>query len=100
MVFANKPKKKNSVLVKDKRKISLLNSDFKILTGIEAKKHKNLLDHTVSSLQFASDKNKRISHAINLARDAIFFANKRKEGAGLNDLDFDSAFDLFCMSWV
>ena len=100
MVFTNKPKKKNSILVKDKRKIILLNSDFKILMGIEAKRHKNLLDHTVSSFQFASGNNKQILHIINLARDAIFFANREKEGVGLADLDFQSAFDLLCMSWV
>ena len=54
----------------------------------------------MSPLQFASGNNKRISHAINFARDAVFSANKKKEGAGLADLDFQSAFDFLCMSWV
>ena len=37
MVFGAKPKKPGSILPKDKRRISLLNSDFKIATGLEAK---------------------------------------------------------------
>ena len=37
MVFGNKPgKKAKSLLISDRRKISLLNVDFKIMTGIEA----------------------------------------------------------------
>ena len=36
MVFGSKPKKPNSILPSDKRKISLLNSDFKVSTGLEA----------------------------------------------------------------
>ena len=37
MVFGAKPKKPGSILPKDKRRISLLNSDFKIATGLEAR---------------------------------------------------------------
>ena len=48
MVFVDKPKKLGSKLVKDKRTLSLLNTDFKTLTGIETKRQKSLLDHTVS----------------------------------------------------
>ena len=38
MVFGSKPKKLNSLKPGDKRRISLLNSDFKIVTGIEGKR--------------------------------------------------------------
>ena len=34
MVFGCKPKKSQSLLPSDKRRISLMNSDFKILTGL------------------------------------------------------------------
>ena len=54
-------------LLKDKRKISLLNADFKILTGIENNRHTSMLDRTVSPLQFALGKDKRIHHGIALA---------------------------------
>ena len=36
MVFGSKPKKPSSILPSDKRKISLLNADFKVATGLEA----------------------------------------------------------------
>ena len=36
MVFADKSKKPNSTLVKDKSTLSLLNTDSKIATGLEA----------------------------------------------------------------
>ena len=41
MVFGSKPKKPNSILPQDKRRISLLNSDFKVGSGLEAEKLKN-----------------------------------------------------------
>ena len=100
MVFANKPKKAASIKPSDKRKISLLNTDFKVITGIEAKRHASIMDHTVAEMQFAAGKNKRIHQAISLARDAIWTASRRKEGGGIADLDFQSAFDLLCMNWI
>ena len=56
IIFANKPNKAHSKLLKDKRKISLLNTDFKILSGIENKRHHTILDRTVSKQQFALGK--------------------------------------------
>ena len=38
MVFASKPKKSKSIKPKDKRRISLLNCDFKLIEGVEAKR--------------------------------------------------------------
>ena len=49
MVFGAKPKKLQSTKPKDKRKISLLNVDFKVMTGLEAKRHMKIMTHTVSS---------------------------------------------------
>ena len=49
MVFAAKPKKPHSLNPNDKRRISLLNADFKILTGIEANRLKKLATHTHAS---------------------------------------------------
>ena len=41
MIFADKPKKIGSKFIKDKRTLSLLNTDFKITTGLEASQHKS-----------------------------------------------------------
>ena len=49
MVFGCKPKKINSLLPSDKRRISLMNSDFKLCTGIEAHRFNKTLTHTLSS---------------------------------------------------
>ena len=54
MVFGTKPKKPNSILPQDKRRISLLNSDFKIASGLEAGRLKKMLTHTLSSQQLVA----------------------------------------------
>ena len=54
MVFGSKPKKANSILPGDKRKISLLNADFKVATGLDAKLLKETATHTLSPLQLVA----------------------------------------------
>ena len=100
MVFANKPNKPNSKKLSDKRKISLLNSDFKILTAIENKRFTKVINHTIYTKQYTLGKTKRIHHAIALARDAIYASSQRNKGCAIADLDFKSAFDFLCMDWV
>ena len=100
MVFGAKPKKPTSLKPSDKRKISLLNSDFKIATGIEAARFKKVTTHTLSSNQLVAGENRRIHHGVNLARDAIFAAGKSKVGCGILDTDYVAAFDYLVMHWV
>ena len=50
MVFGSKPKNLKSILPRDKRKISLLNADFKIATGLEAEIFICGHQHTLISL--------------------------------------------------
>ena len=76
MVFGSKPKKPNSVKPGDKRRISLLNSDFKIVTGMEARRFGKTATHTLSPVQLVAGSDRRIHHGINLARDAIHHAGK------------------------
>ena len=54
MVFGTKPKKPNSILPQDKRRISLLNSDFKTASGLEAARLKKMLTHTLSPLHLVA----------------------------------------------
>ena len=100
MVFGSKPKKLNSIKPGDKRRISLLNSDFKILTGLEALRFGDTATHTLSPVQLVAGSDRRISHGINMARDAINQAGKSKNGCGLLDLDFMAGFDWLEMEWV
>ena len=99
MVFGSKPKKPNSLLPQDKRRISLLNSDFKTGSGLEAKKFKKMLTHTLSPLQLVAGEDRRIHHGINLARDAIWAAGRRSQGCGILDTDLVAGFDYMTLSW-
>ena len=99
MVFGSKPKKTNSLLPQDKRRISLLNSDFKVGSGLEARRLKKTLTHTLSPLQLVAGNDRRIHHGINLARDAIWAAGKRGQGCGILDTDLIAGFDYMNLTW-
>ena len=87
MVFGNKPKKPNSMKPTDKRKISLLNSDFKAATGVDNNRFKKVATHTLSPCQLAAGDDRRIHHGINAARDAIAASTGGREGVGILDND-------------
>ena len=100
MVFTAKPKKPHSLNPNDKRRISLLNSDFKILTGIDANRLKKLATHTLSPCQLSAGNDRRIHHGINKARDAIVAAGNSGQGCGVLDNDYKAAFDYMVLLWV
>ena len=100
MVFGAKPKKSKSLKPKDKRKISLLNVDFKTMTGIDAKRLRKVMTHTVSNFQLVAGEDRRIHHGIALARDAINAAGKSRSGCGILDTDLVAAFDWMVIPWV
>ena len=100
MIFTSKPGKTSSIKPKDKRRISLLNSDFKVLTGLEVARFRKVLAHTLCPEQLAEAGDRRISFGICHARDAIYAAGMRKAGCGLADNDFQAAFDYLCLDWV
>ena len=100
MVFGSKPKKPHSVKPEDKRRISLLNSDFKLSTAIEAAKFKETFTHTLSPFQLVAGNDRRIHHGINKARDCINSVSRNKSGCALIDLDFVAAFDRTVLDWV
>ena len=100
MLYTTKPGKSGSLFPKDKRRLSMLNSDFKILTGIEVVRHSKVVTHTLCPQQLAAGDDRRISFGICQARDAVYAAGQRKEGCGLVDNDFEAAFDFLCLDWV
>ena len=95
---ANKPS--NSTDPKHKRRISLLNSDFKVFSGIYNNRFKKVATHTLNPNQLAAGDNRRIHHGINKARDAIMVANSRNQGSGILDNDYMAAFDYMVLTWV
>ena len=100
MVFGKKPQKTNFIQAKDKQRISLLNVDFKLMTGVEAKRMRKTMNHTVSPLQLVAGDDRRLHHGVAMARDAIQAAGKNKTGCGILDTDLVAAFDWLCMDWV
>ena len=100
MVFGSKPKKSTSHKPEDKRRISLLNSDYKVVTGVEAKRFHSTATHSLSPLQLVAGSDRRIQHGICRARDAIQAVSKSKTGCGLLDTDFKAGFDWLEMGWV
>ena len=100
MVFGAKPRKPASTKPSDKRKISLLNRDFTLITGVEALRFKKLTTHTLSNHQLASGSNRRIYHGINRIRDLIQTSRRHKGGYGVLDNDYRCTFDLMLMNWV
>ena len=98
MVFVAKP---GSLPAKDKRRISLLNADFKIATGLEASHFKNAATNTLSHLQLVAGDDRRIHHGINLARNAIHAAGRAGHpGCRILDTDLIAAFDWLCLDWT
>ena len=100
MVFGSKPKKAKSIKPGDKRRISLLNADFKVISGIESRRFGKTATRTLSPFQLVAGDDRRIHHGINLARDAIQASGKLKTGCGLLDTDYMAAFDFLVMTWV
>ena len=100
MVFGSKPKKRNSLKPQDKRKISLLNVDFKVMSGIHAARLRSTMTRTVSPHQLVAGADRRIHHGIALARDAIEAASKSKLGCGILDTDLVAAFDFMVLTWA
>jgi hypothetical protein len=54
MLFSSKPGKGQSLKPQDKRRLSLLNSDFKVSSGMEMGRFNKVLSHTLSSQQLAA----------------------------------------------
>ena len=100
MIFGTKPKKPNSIEPKDKRRISLLNCDFKLLESLYARRFKKISNRLLSKVQYVAGTDRNIHHGISRARDAIFSVSKSKLGCGIADTDFVAAFDWLVLSWV
>ena len=70
LVFSPKMNKESSTKIKDKRKLSLLQTDFKVLSGILAGHLKSTENHTISRHQYAAG-SKRVSQAVCLTSTSL-----------------------------
>ena len=100
IVFGNIPgKKAKSLKISDRRKLSLLNVDLKLLTGIEAARIRTTMHKAISPLQLVSGGNKRISHGIAMATYAISATSDNKVRCGILDTDLMAAFYNMVILW-
>ena len=100
MVFSSKPKKLNSLKPNDKRRISILNCDFKLYEGLLAKRFRKLGARVLSPMQYVAGGDRTIHHGIARARDAIESASRSKIECGIGDQDYIAAFDFLVLEWV
>ena len=100
MNFCSKPKKVNSCKPSDKRRISILNCDFKLYEGLLARRFRSVGSRVLSPLQYVAGQNRTIHHGISRARDAIQAASQSKLECGIGDQDYIAAFDFLVLSWV
>ena len=63
-------------------------------------RYSKVLTHTLCPEQLAGGDDRRITHGICQARDAVYAAGMRREGCGLADNNFEAAFDFLCLDWV
>ena len=100
MVFGNKPgKKAKTLLISDRRKLSLLNLDFKLMTGIEAARVRKTMSRTVFPYQLVTGGDQRISYGVAMARDAIAAAGIDRRACGILDTDLIAAFCNLVTTW-
>ena len=97
--FLSKPKKANSIKLTDKRKISVLCTDFKCLETVLANRLNSAMPQFISDSQFAS-KPRKIHQGISAARDLVSFAEKESLDMALLALDMKSGFDFLQMDFV
>ena len=97
IVFGKKPKKANSNKPKDLRRISLLNTDYKLYSALPTRRLTKLSNKGLSPMQYGLGTDKRIQHAIALAIAAIDSGMRNnRNGTGILDNDYRAAFDLMC----
>jgi len=97
--FLTKPKKKNSIKLDDKRKISVLCTDYKCLETILANRLNNVMGTFISSSQYAT-KPRKIYQGVAVARDVVNYACNKNVNMACVTLDMKSGFDLLQMDFV
>jgi hypothetical protein len=83
MVFRTRPKKASSLKSSDKRRICLLNSDFKLIEDLDARRFRKISSNCLSPVQYVGGKNQSCYLK---ARDAIHAVGQSKVGCGIADL--------------
>ena len=87
LVFSPKIGKESSTKVKDLRKLSLLQTDFKVLSGVLVNRLKKTERHTLSEHQYSTG-GKKITHGVCRTRNAIESVKSNSKGCAIFETDF------------
>jgi len=88
---------KTSATVKDWRPITLLNTDFKIISAAVTARMKSIMEHIISPAQSAYIKGRYIGENSRLVYDTIDVLNETNKSGLIIAADFESAFES--VSW-
>ena len=99
LVFSPKPGKQDALLPKNFRRLSMLQSDWKLITGILAARLRKTEGHTMSKHQYAAGP-KRITQAICRARDTVQSVSPNQKGCGILELDYMAGYDMLSLKWT
>ena len=72
MIFSSKPKKALCLKPSSKRRISILNTDFKCYEGLLARRFRKISGKALSRHQYVAGKDRNIQHGIARVRDRMF----------------------------
>ena len=86
-------KKVNKKDINNWRPISLLNTDYKILTKIIANRLKHILPQIIDECQTACIPKRTVYSNLSYTRDIIKIANEKKMDASITSIDQGKAFD-------
>ena len=86
--------------VEELRPITLLNTDYRILTKLLVKRIKPVLPSVIKSGQLCTVGKKNILFGISNILSSIMYTNQRKLGACLVSLDFYKAYDRVLVSFL
>ena len=100
MIFSSKPNKLSSFKPKDKQRLSILCTDFKIYEGLLARRFRKLSHKIGSPHQYLASNDRIINHGISRARDTITAANRTGMRCGIADQDYVCGFDFLVLKWV
>jgi len=91
---------KNSKHMKDYRPISLLNTDYKIITKTLAEKIKKFLPELIHPDQTCAIKDRYIEQNTHLIRDIIGYTNNIQSKTYILSIDQEKAFDRLAHSYI
>jgi hypothetical protein len=87
------PKDKGDIIPAGCRPITLMNTDYKLLSRIMARRLAPVLEEQLTSRQYCSVAGKSILVAVSVLRDVVAHSNLTRTALCILSLDFRSAFD-------